>query len=63
MTTGRNITERRGAKFPFHKNIKPVLSPDLDSPLFVCNFFKRKFVSSVIVTALKVNHIINLLKV
>ena len=31
----RNMTERRPAKFPLHKNIKPVLSPHLDSSLFV----------------------------
>ena len=42
MTTRRNPTERRGAKFPLHKNIKPVLNPHLDSPLFVCIFFQKK---------------------
>ena len=36
MTIRRNPTERRGAKFPLHKNIKPALNPHLDSPLYVC---------------------------
>ena len=36
------MIEKRGAKFPLHKNIKPALSPHLDSPLFVRYIFLKK---------------------
>ena len=54
------MTEKRRAKSPLHKNIKPVLSPDLDSPLLLC---LGRFLSSEKVSALKVSQLINQLKV
>lgn len=39
MAIRRNMSERRGAKFPLHNNIKTLLNSHLNTPLFVWYIF------------------------